>query len=135
MLGRILAMAAVVALACLLQPSVAAQAKTPIAKIQSAAARAIGASTDTVEVAVNGDALMVLRVNTKMNLSTHENRATEAGAIAAIAAKLMAKNAEFSALTTIRVQYIDRAEKGATTVVDSIEFQKTAAGAFELRKT
>ena len=63
------------------QPSVLAEIRTAI--IQS-----IGAQPETVEIAVAGNILTVLRINSNMNDFTHGGRDNEANAIAPIVSKV-----------------------------------------------
>jgi hypothetical protein len=136
MLRRTFGIAAIAVLAILMLPGTATYAKTMLAKIQSSAAKAIGASAETVEAAVNGDVLVVLRVNSRMNYATHADRTKEASSIVATVSPMIAKSPELKSVATVRIQYIERGEKGADTkTVESIDFQKTPEGAFKLRES
>ncbi|MFZ1951508.1 MAG: hypothetical protein WB037_21765 [Pseudolabrys sp.] len=137
--------AALIALFSFLAPSSAtlhAQMSPPqeqpsvLAEIRTAIIRSIGAQPETVEIAVAGNILTVLRINSNMNDSTHGGRDNEANAIAPIVSKAISGGPEFKNLTTIRVQYVIRSGPGAASkIIDTIDFRKAPSGSFEFHKT
>ncbi len=113
----------------------AQQPKVP-ADLSTAITRVIGAQPESVEIAVRGNILTVLRINSNMNQSTHGGRDNEANAIAPIVSKAISGMSEFNNLHTIRVQYVVRSAPGAATkIIDTIEFRKAPSGAFEFHQT
>ena len=114
----------------------AARADT-LGNIQAAGNKAIGAQVKTVEVTTSGDVLVVARVNSNMNASTHEGRNNEAKEIASIVARSIGDKAKFRTVNTIRVDYMVRAAASPTTgkVVDSVEFRKGPDGVFDFHQT
>jgi hypothetical protein len=113
----------------------AARADT-LGNIQAAVSRAIGAQVKTVEVTTNGDVLVVARVNSNMNASTHEGRNNEAKEIASIVARSIGDKSKFRTVSTIRVDYMIRATITPTSkVVDSVEFRKGPDGVFDFHQT
>jgi hypothetical protein len=113
----------------------AQQPKVP-ADLTTTISRVIGAQTGTVEIAVRGNILTVLRINSNTNQSTHGGRDNEANAIAPVVSKAISGLPEFNNLHTIRVQYVVRSAPGAATkIIDTIDFRKAPGGAFEFHKT
>jgi len=107
-----------------------------LGNIQVAVNKAIGAQAKTVEVTTSGDVLLVARLNSNMNASTHEGRNNEAKAIASIVASSIGDKPEYRTVSTIRVDYVIRAtapSKGK--VVDSVEFRKGPDGVFNFHQT
>ena len=107
-----------------------------LGNIQSSIVKTIGADAKTVHVTSNGSVLIVARVNSPMNDTTHEGRNNEAKVIAAIAAKEIGSEPKFAKVSTIRVDYSAHtppATKGK--IVDSVEFRKGPDGAFEFHQT
>ncbi|WP_294540288.1 hypothetical protein [uncultured Rhodoblastus sp.] len=104
--------------------------------IQTAVIESIAAQDKSVEVRIDGSVLVVSRVNSNQNASNHIGRNNEAAAIAAIAAKSIANDGEYSAINVIRVEYIDRAAAGGgEKEIDSMDFRKNAKGEFEVHLT
>ena len=94
----------------------AARADT-LGNIQAAVNKAIGAQVKTVEVTTSGGVLVVARVNSNMNASTHDGRNNEAKVIASIVAKSIGDESKFRTVSTIRVDYIIRATASPTSKV------------------
>jgi hypothetical protein len=104
--------------------------------IRAAVKKAIGAQVNTVELTTNGDVLVVARVNSTMNASTHEGRNNEAKRIASIVATGIGDKSDFRTVSTIRVDYTVRAGSvSAGKVVDSVEFRKGPDGVFDFHQT
>ena len=104
--------------------------------IQVMVVKTIGAQPKTVEITASGDILVVARVNSNMNASTHEGRNNEAKEIASIVAKGVGDKSEFKTVSTIRVEYMVRATASPTgNVVDSVEFRKGPDGLFDFHQT
>jgi hypothetical protein len=113
----------------------AARADT-LGNIQAVVIKTIGAQAKTVEVTTSGSVLVVARVNSSMNTSTHEGRNNEAKEIASIVAKSIGEKSNFKTVSTIRVDYIVRAPASPTgKVVDSVEFRKGSDGVFDFHQT
>lgn len=96
----------------------------------------IGAQETTVEVTISGNILIVARVNSKLNDTTHGGRNNEAIAIAPVVTKAIEGNPEFKTVHTIRVQYLVRrkvGEKGK--VLDTVDFRKDPNGKFQFHET
>jgi hypothetical protein len=107
-----------------------------LGNIQAAVHKAIGAQLKTVEVTTNGDVLVVARVNSNMNTSTHEGRNNEAKEIASIVARGIGDKSKFRTMSTIRIDYVNRATASPTgKVVDSVEFRKGPDGVFDFHQT
>ena len=83
-----------------------------------------------------GNILIITRVNSNMNNATHGGRDNEATAIADVVSKAIAGKPEFSAIISLRVQYLAR-EAGDKTgkVIDTIEFRADPSGKFQFHKT
>ena len=113
-----------------------AQQSAVLADIQKSVIRTIGAQDNTVEVAVMGNILIVARVNSNMNSSTHGGRDNEATAIADVVSKAIFVKPEFNAIVSLRVQYIAReaADKNGR-VIDTIEFREDPNNKFQFHKT
>lgn len=105
---------------------------TGLAGLQASVIKAIGAQAKTVEISLNGPLLMALRVNSNLNDSSHGGRNNEAIAIAVVASDAIGKTPGLAGVSTIKVQYIKRNAENAVTVIDTVEFRKNAAGAFEI---
>ena len=88
-------------------PSIVKQVGMP-ASIGASIVKAIGAEAKTVKVTSSGSILLVTRVNSNMNGSTHEGRNNEAKVIAPFVAKEIVSNPQFGNVTTIRVEYVVR---------------------------
>jgi hypothetical protein len=137
--------AALIALFSLLfQSSATLQAQVPpsqgmqqvLAEIQTSIIRTVGAQAETIDIAVTGNILTVLRINSNMNESTHGGRDNEANAIAPIVSKAISGAPEFKNVNTIRVQYVVRsAPSAASKIIDTIDFRKAPSGLFEFHKT
>lgn len=113
----------------------AAKADT-LGTIQASVTKTIGAQVKTVEVTVSGNVLVVSRINSNMNASTHEGRNNEAKEIASIVTKAIGDKSKFKTVSTIRVEYMVRAPTSSTgKVVDSVEFRKGADGVFDFHQT
>ena len=116
-------------------PSAAKQLATP-ANIQDSIVKAVGAEEKTVEVTTRGGVLIVARVNSNMNASTHAGRDNEAKVIGSLVAKRIAEEPEFKKVVTIRVEYLDRSAPTAKAkVVDSVEFRRGPDGVFDFHQT
>lgn len=112
------------------------QAQQQFPEIRTTIIRTVGAQPETVEIAVSGNIVTVLRINSNMNETTHGGRDNEANAIAPIVAKGIAGKSEFKNLNTIRVQYLVRSASGEVSkIVDTIDFRKSPSGTFEFHKT
>jgi hypothetical protein len=115
-------------------PSVA-KLDTP-ANIQAAIVKTIGAEEKTVEVTHSGNILVVARVNSNMNASTHAGRNNEAKVIGSLVEKRIADEPEFKKVVTIRVEYLVRSAPTAKSkVVDIVEFRKGPDGVFDFHQT
>ena len=113
----------------------AARADT-LRNIQAVVIKTIGAQPKTVEVTASGDILVVARVNSNMNDSTHEGRNNESKQIGSIIARSIGASPRFRNVSTIRVDYMIRATASPTgKVVDSVEFRKGPDGAFDFHQT
>lgn len=106
-----------------------------LADIRAAIARSIGAQDETVEIAVTDKVLIVVRVNSNMNESTHIGRDNEASAIAAMVSKAISGKPDFDNVVTLRVDYVARAVGGDSKVVDSVEFREDPKGDFRFHRT
>jgi hypothetical protein len=106
-----------------------------LADVRVSIVRAIGAQDQTVEVTVTDKILIVSRVNSNMNGSTHAGRDNEATAIASIVSKAITGKPEFDNLVVLRVAYVTRSAAGDSAVVDSIEFREDPKGAFRFHPT
>jgi hypothetical protein len=106
-----------------------------LADVRATVVRAIGAQDQTVEIAVTDKALVILRVNSNMNGSTHAGRDNEATAIASIISKAIAGKPEFANLVVLRVEYVTRSAVGDSAVIDSVEFREDPKGAFRFHPT
>lgn len=115
----------------------AAQQTQPDEAMRLLASRSVGMPENEFEVVGTEAVLTVLRVNSNMNASTHQGRNNEATAIAlAIAAEFTRKGAQYSKIQSISVDYVARAGTPAhDTMIDRIDFRKSAAGKFELHIT
>lgn len=113
-----------------------AQQNAVLADIQKSVIRTIGAQDNTVEVAVMGNILIVARVNSNMNSSTHGGRDNEATAIADVVSQAIFEKPEFNGIVSLRVQYIAReaTDKNAR-VIDTIEFREDPNNKFQFHKT
>jgi hypothetical protein len=139
----ILAFSLVYGLLLIADPTVAPAQTTPSANradtlgnIQAAVSKAIGSQVKTVEIKTSGDVLVVARVNSNMNASTHEGRNNEAKEIASIVARSIGDKSEFRSVSTIRVDYMIRATGSPTgKVVDSVDFRKGPDGVFDFHQT
>lgn len=112
------------------------QQSAVLSDVQKSVIRTIGAQENTVEAAVMGNILIITRVNSNMNNATHGGRDNEATAIADVVSKAIAGKPEFSAIISLRVQYLAR-EAGDKTgkVIDTIEFRADPSGKFQFHKT
>jgi hypothetical protein len=107
-----------------------------LASIEKSIVRAIGAEATTVKVTSSGGILLVARVNSNMNGSTHEGRNNEAQVIAPLVAKEIGGNQNFGNTTTIRVEYVVRSPPTMKNkIVDSVEFRKGPDGVFDFHQT
>ena len=106
-----------------------------LGNIQTSVVKTIGADAKTVQVSSNGSALIVTRVNSPMNDTTHEGRNNEAKVIAALAAKEIGSEPKFAKVSTIRVEYSIHAAPAKSKLVDSVEFRKGPDGAFDFHQT
>ena len=96
----------------------------------------IGAQETTVEVTISGNILIVARVNSKLNDTTHGGRNNEAIAIAPVVTKAIEGNPEFKTVHTIRVQYLVRRKVGEKDkVLDTVDFRKDPNGKFQFHET
>ena len=115
--------------------SAAKQVNAP-ASIQASIIKEIGAEENTVEVVTSGNVLIIARVNSNMNASTHAGRDNEANVIGSLVAKRIANVPKFKTVVTIRIEYIVRSAPTAKKeVVDSIEFRKGQDGVFDFHQT
>jgi len=102
-----------------------------LTKIRAAVIKVIGTQGDRVEVANAGDTLTVARINSTMNQTAHDARASEASKIAPAVATTITGEPEFKHIHTIRVLYINRARPGTHgKVVDAVDFTQDSSGAF-----
>lgn len=109
---------------------------TVLAEIKTSIIRTVGAQAGTIDIAVTGNILTVLRINSNMNESTHVGRDNEANAIAPIVSKAISATPEFNNINTIRVQYSAGSAPGAASkIIDTIDFRKAPSGVFEFHKT
>ena len=107
-----------------------------LASIEKSIVKAIGAEAKTVKVTSSGGTLLVARVNSNMNGSTHEGRNNEAQVIAPLVAKEIGSNPEFGNAMTIRVEYVVRSSPATKSkIVDSVEFRKGPDGVFDFHQT
>src|SRR5664279_5542325 len=107
-----------------------------LGSIQAVVIKTIGAQVNTVEVTTSSDVLVVGRVNSNLNASTHEGRNNEAKEIASIVARIIGENSKFKTVSTIRVDYLVRAPASLTgKIVDTVEFRKGPDGAFDFHQT
>lgn len=116
-------------------PSIVKQVGMP-ASIEASIFKVIGAEAKTVKVTSSGGILLVTRVNSNMNGSTHEGRNNEAKVIAPVVAKKIGSNPQFGNVSTIRVEYVARSSPAAKSrIVDSVEFRKGPDGVFDFHQT
>jgi hypothetical protein len=106
-----------------------------LADVRATIVRSIGAQDETVEITVTDKVLIVVRVNSNMNDSTHIGRDNEAIAIAAIVSKAISGKPEFDNVVTLRVDYVARAVGGDNKVIDSVEFRQDPKGDFRFHRT
>jgi hypothetical protein len=106
-----------------------------LADVHATIVRSIGAQDETVEITVADKVLIVSRVNSNMNDSTHSGRDNEATAIAAIISKAISGKSEFDNVVTLRVDYVARAVDGDSKVIDSVEFREDPKGDFRFHRT
>ena len=111
--------------------------QTTISKnIQTSVIRSIGAQENTVEIDTSPKIFTVKRVNSNMNMSTHEGRNSEAKEIASSVAAGLLDQLEFKEIITIRVEYLARsAAADESKTVDSVEFRKGLDGVFDFHQT
>jgi hypothetical protein len=102
-----------------------------LSNIQTSVVRAIGAQAQTVEVTVSGPLLIVSRVNSNMNDSTHAGRDNEATAIASIVSKAVVGNAAFKDIISLQVRYIVRSSSAGDKVIDTVVFREGPNGVFQ----
>ena len=124
------------------EPAAQAQTATSTAKhvdalgnIHTSIVKTIGADAKTVHVTSNGSVLVVARVNSPMNGTTHEGRNNEAKMIATLAAKEIASEPKFAKVSTIRVEYSAHSAPAKSKLVDSVEFRKGPDGVFDFHET
>jgi hypothetical protein len=108
-----------------------------LGKIQTAVNRTIGAQVRTVEVTTSGDVVVVTRINSNMNDSTHEGRNNEAKQIASLVARSVGDKTAVGAVSTIRIDYVVRVKPSSAPdkIVDSVEFRKGPDGVFDFHQT
>jgi hypothetical protein len=112
------------------------QTSSMLAHMRASIIRAIGAEDQTVEITMAGNILIVLRVNSNMNESTHGGRDNEATAIASVVSNAISGKSEFRDAHTIRVQYATRSAPGRdSSVVDTVDFRKDRQGVFQFHRT
>ncbi|UFZ07807.1 hypothetical protein LQG66_16520 [Bradyrhizobium ontarionense] len=128
-------------------PTVAAAQSAPavvaadqLGNIQTAINKAIGAQAKTIEITTDGNVLVVARVNSNMNASTHEGRNNEAKTIAAIVAGSIGGSSGYGTMSTIRVDYMTRAKASSKAasrakIVDRVEFRKGPDSVFDFHQT
>jgi hypothetical protein len=114
-----------------------AQTAAPEEALRLIASRSVGMPQASFEASSEPHVLIILRVNSTMNASSHEGRNNEATAIAkAIAVEFKRKGVQYSGIQSIRVDYVARTGTPAhDDLVDRIDFRKNAAGRFELHIT
>ena len=116
-------------------PLTGKQIVTP-ATIEASIVKAIGAEAKTVKITSSGSVLLVARVDSNMNGSTHEGRNNEAKVIASLVAKELGSDPKFGNVSTIRVEYSARSTPGKKSkIVDSVEFRKGPDGIFDFHQT
>ena len=104
--------------------------------VQSAVERTIGAQNNSVEIKISSNVLIVSRVNSNMNESTHGGRNNEATAIALVVSKVIVSSPEFKTVHTIRVRYLVRPKSGEIgKVLDTVDFRKDPNGTFQFHAT
>ncbi len=102
--------------------------------IRKSVVHSMGATDQTVEVIVERNVLIVLRVNSNMNESTHAGRDNEATAIASIASKAISGKAAFKDVVSLQVRYVIR-EGSSDKAIDTVEFREDANGNFQHHQT
>ena len=119
------------------QPAPAAPNRADVlGSIQASIVTTIGADGPSVKVTSGGTVLIVARVNSNLNNSTHEGRNNEAKTIAALVAKGIGSELQFKKITAIRVDYVARsAPTMKSKTIDSVEFRKDPDGTFGLHQT
>lgn len=106
------------------------------ARIEKSIAQAIGAEATSVKVTVGSSIVLVFRINSNMNNSTHEGRNNESKVIGLLVAKEIAGIPTFRSTTTIRVDYLVRSStKAKDEIVDSVEFRKGPDGVFDFHQS
>jgi hypothetical protein len=115
--------------------SLEAERAAVLSEIRTNVIRTIGAQDQTVEVTVAGPLLIVLRVNSNMNESTHAGRDNEATAIASIASKAVAGKPAFKDVISLQVRYVVRSASGVDKVIDTVEFREDPSGVFQHHQT
>jgi hypothetical protein len=118
------------------QTALSAAGPDTLGRMQTAVSKAIGAQVRTVEITTDGGVLVVARVNSNMNASTHEGRNNEARKIATLVARSLGDKTRFGTVSTIRVDYTVRAVAApAGKVLDSVEFRRGPDGVFDFHQT
>lgn len=104
--------------------------------IRGSIVRTVELPNNSVEVAIRGNVLVVLRVNSELNRVSHSARNSDASAIGAVVSKAIADKSEYKNIHTIRVQYINRTTTGGhSKVIDTVDFRKSPTGNFPLHAT
>ena len=106
-------------------PSASEQIGTP-ASIEKSIVTAIGAEAKTVEVTSSSGILLVARVNSNMNVSTHEGRNNEAQVIATLVAKGSGatQNSETSPRSGWSMWFVLRQVRKAKSLI-ALSFERT----------
>jgi hypothetical protein len=102
--------------------------------IRGSIVRTVELPDNSVEVAIQGNVLVVLRVNSELNRVSHSARNSDASAIGAVVSKAIADKSEYKNIHTIRVQYVSRAGSRSK-VIDTVDFRKNPTGNFPLHAT
>lgn len=106
-----------------------------LASMEKSIVKVIGAEAKIVKVTSSSGILLVARVNSNMNGSTHEGRNNEAKVIAPLVAKEIDGNPKFENFTIIRVEYVVRSSPAMKSkIVDSVEFRKGPDGVFDFHQ-
>lgn len=104
--------------------------------IRLAIVKTIGASNQSVKIAIKANVFKVLRVNSNMIKSNHAGVNNEATAIASVVSKNIAEKPEYNNIIAIRIEYVK--QSGTTNknkIMDSVNFRKNQDGTFKLHIT
>lgn len=103
-------------------------------KLQQAATAAARHKNTGIEVKSAAHQITVTVANSKLNEAATTERNAEATALATAIEKAIAGRREFAEVLIIHVDYVKKVGSSST-VIQSLDFNKTAGGAFQLHLT